>query len=718
MHTIKLFLVSVSFLLASLSVVSVLLFPSTDVIAQSDTRVNANSNAPVDGVKVLTRRVDSGAIVRWAPTSSNGFQRGLNEGYLVERAEADNSGNPITAFQNVRGGTTRVMPFDQDVFMYFAINKQSDKEIVTSYRHFAYSILFDSADAIATEDQEESTSMRYGLAMLAADRDTISAMALGLEFNDGEVQLGKRYVYRVSIGNPNDANYMLGQGTVASAIYQIPNRQALGTVVDGDTKVTIKWPIFNEFSGYLAERSSDNGATWTSLSDAPMITLITGDTIPEGEFLADTALENGVVYLYRIYGLTAFADQEMIGEYVGRPHDMTAPDLPLYVEADEISPGVVNIRWQFDPESIADIAAIYVAKSATNEGGYTRISQKLLATDTSYTDNSGEYFQTTFYAIQVEDALGNISESFPAFLVVADSTPTSKPELIKGTIDTNGVVIILFKPPSEIDYMGYRLLMANDTTHEFSVVLESFTNDSVNFSRDSIARDSIELNTLTSHVYYKMVALDYHHNESELSNMIQMRRPDIVPPETPVISGSRVTDSTVVLDIISSTSPDLAYQIIYRVPADSAFTDSIGVHTGETLSFVDATTALGGEYDYAVVAVDSAGNRSQFSNSVRAKRYDNGVRPIVTNVSAVYSAANKNVELKWDYPNNFNDVQFLVYKGEGVSLKSYAVVASATDRTFTDATAESLDSLRYSVKVVAASGAESALSPPVQVSQR
>jgi uncharacterized protein len=320
--------------------------------------------------------------------------------------------------------------------------------------------------------------------------------------------------------------------------------------------------------------------------------------------------------------------------------------------------------------------------------------------------------------IDAVDTAGNVARSFSAYVVLIDSMPPALPTLLGGDVDTNGVVTIRFKRPDDMDYMGYRLLRANDSTHEFSVVNERFTNDTLNVSNETVITDTIEVRTLTRYVYYRMYALDFHYNESGMTDMLRIERPDVVPPVPPVIIGYEVLDTAVVIDFVPSSSDDVARHVVLRRPSDTQQWDSIAaVRDGET-RFADRTSAVNASYDYAVQAVDRSGLRSMPSNEITGRRYDTGVRPTVNNLTAQYDSVAKVVTLAWDYVDLTEDHAFVIYRSEGGKLTSHAVVDRRGMRTYTDQRPPSTAEVRYAIKVVSSTGAESVVSTAVSVNLR
>ncbi len=677
------------------------------------------AQGPTQYVQIIARRVPDGVILRWAPTAPAYFAEGREGGYTLERATVDAAGR-IGPFTRITLDTADVFrPFEEARFNGLALDFRNSDSMRIAYRTFAHSVLYEQTpNTLSPEQRAEALAMQYGFAMLAADRDTISALGLGLQYNDESVRAGQRYAYRIGLASRPKEPAALDTVLVDANEYRAPNRTRSVVVDTGDTEIALRWPTFPDYSATMVQRSTDNGRTWLNLADAPMLNLVTGTEISTGEVFRDSGLVNYRVYKYRVLGYTAFADEELISEVTAMPRDKTPPDQPTEVRAIEIRPGVVRVTWQMPEPVSRDLRGFYVGKDSLDEGKFPRISRMLPATQREYIDSASAFYNTNYYAIEAIDTAGNTIRSFSAYVVLIDSTPPAAPELLSGQIDSNGVATIRFNRPADRDYMGYRLLRANDSTHEFTVVHERLTNDTLNVSNETSITDTVEIRTLTRYVYYRMYALDFHHNRSEISAILQVERPDVVPPVSPVITGYLVTDSSVIIDYVSSSSEDVARHLVLRRVSGTETWDSIAALPSIGAQYEDTTAVIDATFDYALQAVDQSGLRSEPSNEITCKRYDTGVRPPAKLVTARYDSTARVVEIGWTYSDLPEDLAFVIYRADGEDLVSYAVVADGKTRSYVDRVPPRAASVRYAIKVVTASGAESVVSEPISIDLR
>lgn len=689
-------------------------------------------------IHVLARRTKEMVILRWAPSTIGLWKVAQRNGYLIERAPMRSNGSAGTF--TIINDSNLVTPWLPDQWIkasYDTVRNapklDSMQMAYTQFGSLLYEYPSDRTDivpyppsAITSFKETEELVQQYSFGMMSADRSAISAEGMGLRFHDKTAQPNEAYVYRISVWFDKEdvASIVFGTVNVSTDVYSPKITPNAIRAEELEQAITLRWNGRTEHTAHRVERSDDGGRAYRALTTSPMITLITGDTLPSSvEFYADTALVNYKVYYYRVYGYDSFGDMELLGEVKATPRDKTPPTMPTEVHADNISPTKVKISWSMHTPIEKDLAGFHIGKDTVDEGDdikFPRITTTMLpATAREYVDQSGVFATKNYYVVEAIDTAGNKIRSFSAYCVMVDSTPTSPPVIRSAIMDSSGIVSINITAPKERDLMGYRLLFANDTTHEFSVIREYLNSDSYSATRDTVLFDTVTVNSLTSNVYYRIYALDYHYNQSNVSNTIRARRPDVIPPVSPVITGYTVTDSSVVITFAPSTSSDVAGHVVRRRRDDgkditSVSWDSIAAVTGSI--FIDRSSVVNALYDYVIVARDSSGLYSDPSSIVTAKRYDNGLRPSVRNLRAVYDSVNKKVNLSWQYDKLDEQCSFIIYRGTGTRVSSYSVVKNSEARTFTDEKIPSSGvTIEYAVKVVTESGAESTLSSPITI---
>ena len=289
--------------------------------------------------------------------------------------------------------------------------------------------------------------------------------------------------------------------------------------------------------------------------------------------------------------------------------------------------------------------------------------------------------------------------------------PPAIPTGLKGSIDSTGIVRLSWRLGPEPNIIGYRIVWSNDPSHEFSMR----TNQAI---ADTMFIDSITINTLTRNIYYRVIAVNARKIFSKPSAMLTLRRPDIVPPESPIFTDVRVTDSTVGLIWSPSKSADVRFhRLSRRGPDDDRWTE-VAELGREANSFIDRKVIQRTTYEYQIEAIDSSGLHSRPSPLVTARPFDTGVRPAVENLKADKDIRTKKITLSWQYrPRRKETLWFVIYRAMGTASLMELASVDGAKRSYEDDRATTAGLYRYAVKVRGQGGVESPLSAPVSVTQ-
>jgi hypothetical protein len=307
------------------------------------------------------------------------------------------------------------------------------------------------------------------------------------------------------------------------------------------------------------------------------------------------------------------------------------------------------------------------------------------------------------------DTATNIAPSLPIMASVVDATPPMVPTGLAGLIDTNGIVTLHWKLSTERKLRGYRVLWANDPSHEFTQRVNRVI-------EDTTFTDTISLNTLTQYIYYQIAAVDKRFGHSAACAPIALRRPDIVPPEASVFTGVHNTTSGIVLSWAASMSTDVKEQVLLRKKADEKLWNDRAHLPPGTKSFTDNNVDQGQIYYYKLDVIDSSGLHSKETEAVQGRAYDDGVRNKVNDLQAVYDMKSNVTKLNWSYtPSKKENYWFVVYRGYNAGkLSQYKSVQSSVT-TFNDELLVGKGTYKYAIRILSQSGGDSGLSDAITV---
>ncbi|MEP7318922.1 MAG: hypothetical protein ABI921_09265, partial [Panacibacter sp.] len=555
-------------------------------------------------------------------------------------------------------------------------------------------------------EQKSKDDMIYALFVLTAIKDARIAEALGLGFIDKNVTQGKKYIYRVKL-NAASPLYKITNGEVTIKATADTSRYKNEVFVyQGDKKLSFAWPATTTLAGYFVERAAEGEAVFTPLNTTPFYASQGGgfDGPANGSF-DDDSLVNYKWYRYRFYGNTAFGEKVLFAEVKGMPRDLTPPIAPVLKQPKHAKPKEVLIGWDM-PENTADLKGFIVSRSDKDTGNFQILHKSILsATVRSFTDTGFSMQQNNYYMVYAMDTAGNVSASYPGYVTLIDSIAPAKPSILSAIIDSVGIVRITVRAGQEKDLKGYRVFRSNSDEHELSVIGEIFKKDKADTSRIRLLFvDTVDLNSLTPKIYYKVKALDFNYNQSVFSDMAVVKRPDTIRPVTPLFTNVSVTEKQVELYFAPSESKDVKEQIIYRRTDLAADWKVLATIASSQTQLIDTNVRIGNTYYYTIRAKDESNLYSGYANMVYGKPFDSGVRPPLTNIEA--SLKNKKAVLVWNYPPMDKEVLFVVYKKNAKGeLQEYARVS---EKTFTDKNTRGENV--YAVKAITADGGQSPLS--------
>ena len=450
-------------------------------------------------------------------------------------------------------------------------------------------------------------------------------------------------------------------------------------VHEGDEELVFSWEENDMLSGVFVERKNDLTGVFEPMNDLLKLSL------SEGSFrngFKDSMLVNYHKYQYRLYGMNVFGEKVLFAEVTAMPRDRTPPHTPLMQSAKHVAENEVVVTWKPGQPVDADLKGFKILRGESVDGHFNPISDRLLNKNTTtFTDRNFIRGGKNFYKVQAVDTAGNYSTSFSAYATLIDTVPPAIPRVVSAEMDSTGIVTIVLAKNKEKDLMGYRLFWANDPSHEFAAIQEGFdSRDTTTRPVQLVFKDTVTLNTLTGHVYYKVKALDYHYNQSGFSKLIDVKRVDIIPPTTPVFKNVVVDKDAIHLTFALSQSTDVKTQYLYRKTAHEDSWRKIATLKNGQTNYVDKNLQTGMTYYYSLRAMDSSNLYSDYATPVYGKPFDTGQRPKVKNFKL--KKKGDSVVLTWGYPNAKKGTYFVIYK---TNRKGHLVEYKKTDKmTFSE----------------------------------
>ncbi len=657
-------------------------------------------------IHLLARASSDSIILRWAPGTPHAWRLCNRIGYTVKRRSA--SGGTVTLTQEP------LLPWDPDQLKDALDAAPQNRYIgVAALALWSDTTLIGISDSLGLDTLEanaERNTLLYGYALFSADNDPSVAGMTALRFVDRSVRAGETYTYIVSMSEARDYRIIPGEVTVVAGpdATVLPPPKDL-TAEGSDGRIDLVWsaPEY-PYTGYEVLRSDDGGRTYRALTVTPIVILRNESGNPTPGSFRDTAVVNYRVYGYRVRGIDAFGMTGPHAEASASARDLTPPFTPFVRNPEQLGSDRIKLSWEV-PEAVPDLAGFHISRSALSDSGFRRITDKPLPKSArSFTDDKPDEAEP-FYIVSAIDTAGNIANSLPLFGFVLDTLPPAVPTGLTGVIDSSGIVTLRWNANRERNLLGYRVLWSNALDHEFSQRTGQVW-------KDTVFTDTVEVNTLTKHVYYQVAALNWNYNHSLPSEPLEIRRPDVVPPEAPVFTDVLASDSSVLLRWVPSGSGDLREHVLLRrVSGEDKWMPLATLARGSDM-YEDRSARTSVMYEYQIEAVDSSGLRAMADVPVQGRPYDTGLRPAPAGLRAVYDERSGAVTIEWRYsPRPDEAVYYVIYRSFEDAPMIALVSAELPENRYTDKMLVGDGDYSYAVRVMTRGGAESPMSGRVSV---
>ena len=689
----------------------VFLTPIFFVHAQEE--LDSASNPFHAEINLIGKSYGDSIVLRWAPTTPGAWSYLNKVGYIIERVSFKNEQDfDPSEYQMLTSTPLKPLPLSE----WESIVKEGpDQELSAIAAQALYGKSFNSTGNTLFDAADEFMN-RYSFSMLGADLSIVTSNALGLRYSDKSVELEKHYIYRIFPASPPqnysiDTAYLVLQN-LRNAPIPVP---IIDQVYEGEGYINFTWDKAlhqSIFSAYIIERS-ENNMDFEPLTNIPFIN-------PESDNVAtkttvfqyvDSVEENYKRFYYRLVGISPFGEKSQPSEVIeAMGRDRTAPSAPVNVEAQQIGEGIVEITWEVS-EQAADLDGFYIGRGDDLDKNFQPLHDQMIPKDsTSYIDYESDKLGGNYYVVAAVDTAGNGSISMVSYAAVVDSIPPSPPVGFQGSIDSLGIVTLQWKLGEEIDLAGYMIYFSNSADHVFSTVNSAPL-------PDTIYTDTIQIKTLTRKVYYKLKSVDTRWNYSEYSGILELTRPDVIAPTTPVFSNYRLTKEGMWLEWIPSSSNDVSgYEL--EISKEGETVKRIFIEKRDQVKRYEYTYQnmdAGITYRFIVSTVDESGLRSAPSTPIQVTGIDLEEKVGIDDLTLTKSEDGKSISLNWSFHDADQIKRFVLYRSvQGSNFVTYKSIPPVKN-SFNDTLLRKGINYDYSIKAIYASGKETPFSNIVSI---
>ena len=619
-------------------------------MAQQKSTSNIRARAEIHSDRIL---------LRWIPSDAKSWDLLNQYGVRLERLTVSRSGVVLDK-PELKVLSERLKPEATDTLKRIAAQYPMGAVIAQAVFGEDFEVSLGNNPISKAISLDEMRQQRYLFSLYAADLCFPMAKEIGWGWEDKDIKNGERYLYRITPLVPK-RKCQIGQGAVFTIV--------------GDTAKLIR-PIglsarFSEagaflswdyntlsylYSAYFIEKSED-GKIFKPISDLPVTRIADVDKNPYAPITYLDSIPEGKTIYYRVVGVTPFGSKGAYSDIVSGIAYPALKAIPMITSSSFDRNGGADISWQFDGASQELIKGFNVLHS-TDDKDYTILAGSLNPQQRDYhITNIGRHI---YYKIEAEAKQGASTRSLPVLIQPVDSVPPGIPQGLSARIDSLGAVHLSWEPNSDADIYGYRLYRGQTKGEELIPITDLAI-------RETAYTDSINLDNLNNKVYYALTALDERYNQSDLSETIEVIKPNVIPPTTPVIVGWRAENGRNVIEWTQDENPYLAGFIVVRTDVeDRTRLVARRVESPISMRYEDYDIESGKSYLYQVIAYTSNRLRSHLSNPIILKSKMKGMDN--DSVKFDLESLPEGIAIKWDI--HYKDlVSVALYKLDGSKTK-------------------------------------------------
>jgi uncharacterized protein len=664
-----------------------------------------NPLTQAEGVKVLGSPRQDAVLLRWAPMSPAVWRLGNEYGYIVERFTVLRDGEIPDSIPGVLLHKEPLRPMEQSAW---EAHMDADKYVAIA-AECLFSSTFKGLDAGGNPHMVykmyKEEQHRFSFALYSADQSMTAARLSGLYLADETAQQNEKYIYRVYINCPDSMAVDTGFVFTGLSEYQpLPKPQTPEAQWE-DKKVSLSWNTLylnHIYNSYVLERSEGRGDSFKRLSENALVQMSDEGVRSDYMYRTDSLANNSLVYYYRVRGVSAFGELGPPSDSIFGNGRLPLTHAPVFIDKKVVDNERVELTWEYPDEMNPFVTGFKVYRSPEPKSRKEVIYEGVEPAQRIFVDAAPD--MTNYYLVSVyngEEEKVSLIENYAARV---DSFPPLAPQGLIGLVDSLGNVRISWLPNKESDLEGYRVYISNHPEHEFILRTPSA-------SPDTVFSDFINIHTLTRNVFYKVAAIDVRQNQSALSEVLVLERPDVIPPVAPRLVSATEHKNGVTLEWMPSSSVDVALHHVYRKgDRDMSFVRVASLpDVEELMHFSDPLVMSGTGYAYYVMAEDEGGLLSPASNH----RF---VRVVADAPEAIRLRFTKRIDhivLEWDINAVKSVERVVVYRSEDEG--TMRLYGNSEDDQFIDQKLSPGKVYTYRVNAVYEDGSSSPVSAPVKV---
>lgn len=602
---------------------------------------NAQLNQPA-GIRARAEVHTDRILLRWIPTDAECWELLNRDGVRLERLTVARSGVVLDK-PEVKLLAAELKPQETDALKNLAVQYPMGAVIAQAIFGEDFEVSLGENPISKAVALDELRQQRYLFALYAADLCFPVAKEVGWGWEDKDINSEERYLYRITpLVSQKKKNIHEG------SVFVVANETTkfvhpIGLAVQcSESGALLSWDyntLSYLYSAYFIEKSED-GTNFKRISELPVTRIADTDKNPHAPITyLDSIPLNKRVY-YRVVGVTPFGSESSYSDVVSGIAYPALQVAPMITASGFDENGEADITWQFDETQQGLISGFNVLHS-TNDKNYTLFAENIEPQKRKL--HIGKIDKYIYYKIEAKAQQGTSTLSPPVLIQPIDSIPPAIPQGLAAHMDTLGIVYLTWTPNTDADIYGYRLYRGMAKGEE----LIPLTDLAI---RETAYTDSVSVDNLNSSVYYALTALDERYNQSEQSEIIEVLKPNTLPPTAPIITRAVSVAGKNIIEWDAEIDVYLAGFVIMRTDLDEKATQVIFQVEGSTITrYEDNDIEPGKSYLYQVMAYSIRDLHSPLSNPVKVKSLQDSLEN--NSVKFRLEALSEGIAIKWNVPN-------------------------------------------------------------------
>jgi hypothetical protein len=667
----------------------------TSLYAQNNSLTEKALPEKESTIQVIVRVQKDKILLRWAPSDNIAWKKLNKYGYQLERYTVTRDNKTLTSPEKVIL-VKELKP--EPIENWEKTIEENDNAAIIAQALYGENFTVEGGNKLQNIiNLSEESEQRFTYALFVADKDFEMAKKAGLGFEDKTALKNEKYTYRVSSNVPiEELAIQYGGVFVGLKEYEDLPKPMDFSANFTDKSAMLSWNfkiLAHAYGSYYVERSQDK-IKYERITNKPYTSMNQENENNNRIFYVDS-IANNQQYNYRIQGISSFGELGPYSEVVSGSGKSILKYVPHLTVKNFKDDKTVTLTFEFDPAGDSEITGFELNRSDSDDDNkYITVVKNIAPKSRTVTYN--KLASTNYFTITAIGKQGSNRTSFPMLVQPVDSIPPAKPLNLKGVIDSLGIVKLTWDPNKEKDLMGYRIYKASNPNEEFSQM-------TVSPNETNKYQDSVIIKSLNSKVYYKIIAVDTHFNMSPFSEVLIVKKPDVIPPTSPIFTNYEIKDGMVALEWINSQSEDVVSHQLYRKENEQKDWQLILDTKDKPERYQDKSIIEGGTYRYAIYAKDESNLVSNPSPEIAVLVPASSVLPAIKSFYAQANTTTNSIDLSWEY-KAIGVESFEIYKATAEEPMQLMQMVIAQTKKLSDSSITINTTYKYAIRALFADG--------------